>query len=81
MTNPPLSERSYLCPKCNNPLKVIDSRPTTFMGEKTIIRRRKCRVCPNRFTTYEISEDNLVKNMRRAELAIEFAGLILKDRK
>lgn len=61
--------RTYACPRCgSNPMRVVDSRPTTFMGEKTIIRRRHCPACGNRFRTYEISEDNLVARVRHDEL-------------
>lgn len=81
MTYPSLNgERSYICPKCSAPLKVVDSRPTVFMGEKTVIRRRCCTVCPHRFTTYEISENNLVKNMDIAEKSVLFAKSILSGK-
>lgn len=79
MTSTPVNgPRAYLCPRCSAPLSVVDSRPTTFMGEKTIIRRRKCSGCPHRFTTYEISEANLVKNMDIAEKSVLFAKSVLK---
>lgn len=61
----------YSCPKCSRPLGVVDSRPTTFMGEKTVRRRRICETeggCGHRFSTYEISEDNLAGRLRRDEL-------------
>ncbi|MBQ8741935.1 MAG: transcriptional repressor NrdR [Clostridia bacterium] len=42
------------CPVCSNEdSKVIDSRPTEG---GSIRRRRECRVCKYRFTTYEIVE-------------------------
>lgn len=79
MTDPSI-DRSYKCPRCSAVLKVVDSRPTIFMGEKTIIRRRCCTVCQNRFTTYEISKENLVKNMDIAEKSILFAKSILSGK-
>ncbi len=42
------------CPKCAYyDSKVIDSRPTDTCG---IRRRRECKMCHNRFTTYETYE-------------------------
>ncbi len=42
------------CPKCgHNRSDVVDSRPTENSG---IRRRRECRMCHNRFTTYETYE-------------------------
>lgn len=70
MTNPPLNgHRAYPCPRCGGNMGVVDSRPTTFMEEKTIRRRRSCsdRACNYRFSTYEISEDNLLARLRREE--------------
>ena len=43
------------CPACGAPdSKVIDSRPMT--EGNSIRRRRECRLCQKRFTTYEIIE-------------------------
>lgn len=39
-----------ICPNCEGPTKVIDTRK----GETSIRRRRECKVCRHRFTTYEI---------------------------
>lgn len=42
------------CPKCGYPdSNVVDSRPTEQSG---IRRRRECKMCKNRFTTYETYE-------------------------
>lgn len=40
-----------LCPKCFNGSGVTDSRS----AEATIRRRRKCKVCEYRWTTYELA--------------------------
>ena len=50
------------CPKCNGAVFVVDSRPT----DGTIIRRRCCQECGNRFSTYEVSKEqyNLLKKIR-----------------
>lgn len=69
--------RTFRCLRCDGNLRVVDSRSTNFMGEKTIIRRRRCLNCDHRFTTYEISEENLVKNMEIAERAVKFAKSIV----
>ena len=43
------------CPKCGyNKSEVIDSRPADEGA--SIRRRRECRSCQNRFTTYETVE-------------------------
>ena len=47
------------CPKCGEKVDVIDSRPP-FMGggnDGTMVRRRRsCKNCLHRFTTYEVTE-------------------------
>lgn len=69
MTHPSLNgSRAYPCPRCEGVMRVVDSRPTKFMDEKTIRRRRACGNCNHRFSTYEISEDNLIARLRRDEL-------------
>lgn len=67
MTHPSLNgERAFGCPKCEKPLRVVDSRPSTFMGARAIRRRRVC-VCGHRFTTFEIPAD--IMRQRVEELA------------
>jgi transcriptional repressor NrdR len=39
------------CPKCDGSTKVYDSRESPVGGE--VWRRRECRECGGRFTTYE----------------------------
>lgn len=40
---------------CGGKMGVVDSRPTTFSGEPAVRRRRKCRKCGHRDSTFEIS--------------------------
>ena len=51
--------------KCDNcgsyQLMTIDSRKDCRLRPKTIRRRRVCKPCGNRFTTYEITLDDLIK--------------------
>jgi len=44
---------SFQCTLCQAPTGVLDSRPGP--GGRTIRRRRICRTCENRFTTYELA--------------------------
>jgi transcriptional regulator NrdR family protein len=45
------------CPQCEGGItEVIDSRPTHVGTHQAIRRRRCCRQCGYRFTTFEISE-------------------------
>lgn len=43
---------SFFCPRCRAPTGVTDSRPGPEC--RTIRRRRVCRTCDFRFTTYEV---------------------------
>jgi transcriptional regulator NrdR family protein len=42
------------CPVCSGRLDIKDSRPTVVEGLATVRRRRHCRECKGRLTTYEI---------------------------
>ena len=48
------------CPKCGDNLSVVDSRLASqsysYMSQKALRRRRACKNCGYRFTTYEMSE-------------------------
>lgn len=51
-----------LCPQCRKPVhtKVIDSRGTSVGGQPNSIRRRRvCLICQTRFTTYEVTLEQL----------------------
>lgn len=47
----------YRCPHCGDQnVGIIDSRQTDAGKEIIVRRRRRCRSCEHRFTTYEISD-------------------------
>ena len=50
------------CPGCGNPAaaNVTDSRGAVVLSRQTVRRRRTCRSCRHRFTTFELSADHLV---------------------
>jgi transcriptional regulator NrdR family protein len=53
--------------KCGGEMsRVMDSRPTEFMGFRTIRRRRECTTCGARITTYELGEDVMETGRRQA---------------
>ena len=43
------------CPKCGRWMSVVDSRP----HEDTVRRRRRCKSCGKKLSTYEVSRDQL----------------------
>jgi transcriptional repressor NrdR len=52
------------CPYCkNNRTKVLDSRESD--DGNSIRRRRQCKVCLQRFTTYEIVEKNEIRVVKK----------------
>ncbi len=55
------------CPKCSKKTKVVDSR---LQSDQVVRRRRKCRKCGYRFTTWESimnmnSRESLLKKPQR----------------
>lgn len=49
-----------ICQRCGcDDCDVVDSRPTIMWEITTIRRRRRCKKCDHRFTTYEMSDDVL----------------------
>jgi transcriptional repressor NrdR len=46
--------RQVICPSCNSPTRVLESRPAE--GGASVRRRRECPGCGRRFTTYEHRE-------------------------
>lgn len=63
-----------ICPDCKGPTKVID----TDKGEVSIRRRRECKDCGFRFTTYEIIADDL-RDLREAKRMVIDAMLVTLD--
>jgi transcriptional regulator NrdR family protein len=58
--------------KCNfHDTDVVDSRKSEIYGADTVRRRRICRKCKNKFTTYEISFPQII-NIKAAALHNEF---------
>lgn len=51
------------CPQCGGRMDVKDTRPSTYESVDAICRRRCCRDCGHRVTTYEIIDGSI----RRAE--------------
>jgi hypothetical protein len=48
------------CPGCSSGLNdTLDSRPTAMLEHFVTRRRKRCRSCGARWTTYEISSDDL----------------------
>lgn len=61
---------SLPCPKCDGRMDVKDSRPSTYQGRASVRRRRRCRQCGERCTTYEIIEElHQVRNFRDVVVA------------
>ena len=51
----------YLCPFCDAETFIVDSRRSV---KGTIRRRRECRKCGYRYSTYEVSSDQFKKLWR-----------------
>lgn len=48
---------SFPCIACRTPnAEVMDSRPTHVNDLPAVRRRRRCKTCGHRFTTFEVSE-------------------------
>lgn len=48
----------YACPHCAGvATEVVDSRPGLVLGHVSVRRRRKCKACGLRFTTFEVAAD------------------------
>lgn len=46
----------FPCPKCGDRLDTKDTRFTHHAGRASVRRRRQCRKCKKRFTSYEVLE-------------------------
>lgn len=58
------------CPKCNEDTNVLDSRPRPEL--QLLYRRRQCKVCKHRFSTFEITEKQYesYENIRKSHEVI-----------
>lgn len=55
-----------LCPKCGKKSEVIDSRLN--VDYNAVRRRRRCKICGYRFTTYESIEFEKPKRIRKEKI-------------
>lgn len=74
----PFPAFSRICPSCRGTkIAVIDSRPGSAAQNAPIRRRRKCKACEHRWTTYEVAEESikamheLAERLRVASIACE----------
>jgi transcriptional regulator NrdR family protein len=71
----------FACTKCGKATKVVDSR---FIGVFEKKRRRRCTVCLHTFTTWEVTDDSLLRRVAikskelESKLRREIATSILK---
>ena len=66
-----------LCPKCKSKTRVTDCR----LSKESFRRRRKCKVCCYKFTTYEKlkSHINIEKNINRLKKIGEIIKIIVTE--
>jgi transcriptional regulator NrdR family protein len=55
-----------MCPKCGEDSAVLDSRET---DRSVVRRRRECRACATRWTTYELSAEEYEALQRVQQIA------------
>lgn len=60
------------CPSCGAGLEVKDSRPSTWHGQPAIRRRRRCKKCQWRGSTYEVLDAG---ESRLPKMIAELRGL------
>lgn len=56
-----MEQVGYPCPQCEFRMDVKDSRSTNYHNRPSIRRRRKCRKCGWACTTYEVTDNSLMK--------------------
>jgi hypothetical protein len=54
----------FKCPACGFGMAVVDSRPTTVDNNQGCRRRRVCKNCNTRITTYEITAAKDTEDLR-----------------
>lgn len=74
----PIPAFSRMCPNCRGTkVSVIDCRPGSVSQNAPFRRRRKCKTCDHRWTTYEVAEESLkamqvlAEQLRGASMACE----------
>jgi transcriptional regulator NrdR family protein len=55
---------SFKCPACTFGMSIIDSRPAHIEGQQAIRRRRVCKNCNTRLTTYEVAGAQDLEDLR-----------------
>ena len=63
------------CSGCGNEARVTDSRPTQLYGVECIRRRRICKHCKARVTTYELTPEQIA-SMKSEAMQIAAKGAI-----
>ncbi len=61
-----VNKSGFRCPTCRTPMFVIDSRRvmlSPILPAESIYRRRVCRNCGTRRSTYEVTKDTIVNLM------------------
>ena len=61
----------FPCRECGGKTFVTDSREGTAFEMKSVRRRRKCEDCEQRFTTFEVHDDDLAQVDRIVYLCSE----------
>ena len=72
---------TYPCSQCGARMQTKDTRPAMYLGRPAVRRRRACKRCQFRETTYELAESVLARSdtrlqrtmprLRQAQAAIE----------
>jgi transcriptional regulator NrdR family protein len=58
------NDKGFSCPACSFRMDVIDSRPSKIEGQPAMRRRRRCKNCETRITTYEIAGAQDIEDLR-----------------
>jgi len=66
------------CPNCRyEGVEIIDTRA----AYTRVVRRRKCKTCQHKFTTWEMPEDELADLRKRAAALDDLRKIILGEKK
>lgn len=67
------------CPKCGAKTNIIDTRPSEKYG-RSLRRRRMCWKCRYRFSTYELTGNDLDKFKKAKELLLDISRYVKEDK-